>query len=135
MGTNKELIMSTPSATEPQNRNDRLESVIGRIRFLAMEWSLALGWIATLLLIWRVTLTTLAERFLPIRAVRLAVIFGILFLTIGSVSAMALSGYWLRRNSYKESAFKRWVRGIIWLGSIALLGRGIVWLLVEGYIF
>ncbi|MEY3989924.1 MAG: hypothetical protein RI985_1005 [Chloroflexota bacterium] len=127
--------MSTPSATEPQNRNDRLESVISRIRFLAMEWSLALGWIATLLLIWRVTLTTLAERFLPIRAVRLAVIFGILFLTIGSVSAMALSGYWLRRNSYKESAFKRWVRGIIWLGSIALLGRGIVWLLVEGYIF
>lgn len=127
--------MSTPSATEPQNRNDRLESIGTRIRFLAMEWSLALGWIATLLLIWRVTLTTVAERFLPIRAVRLAVIFGILFLTIGSVSAMALSGYWLRRNSYKESALKRWLRGMMWLIGAAVVGRGIVWLLVEGYIF
>lgn len=127
--------MSTPSATESQNRNDRLESISSRIRFLAMEWSLALGWIATLLLIWRVTLTTLAERFLPIRAVRLAVIFGILFLTIGSVSAMALSGYWLRRNAYKETALKRWVRGIAWLAGAAIIGRTIVWLLVEGYIF
>lgn len=127
--------MSTPSATEPQNRNDRLESISTRVRFLAMEWSLALGWIASLLLIWRVTLTTVAERFLPIRAVRLAVIFGILFLTIGSVSAMALSGYWLRRNAYKETAFKRWIRGFAWLIGIAVLGRAIVWLLVEGYIF
>jgi hypothetical protein len=127
--------MDIPTATDPQNRNDRLESIVARIRFLAMEWSLALGWIATLLLIWRVTLTTLAERFLPIRAVRLAVIFGILFLTIGSVSAMAISGYWLRSNSYKESAFKRWARGMAWLGGAVLLGRGIVWLLVEGYIF
>lgn len=127
--------MSTPSATEPQNRNDRLESISARVRFLAMEWSLALGWIASLLLIWRVTLTTIAERFLPIRAVRLAVIFGILFLTIGSVSAMALSGYWLRRNAYKETAFKRWIRGLVWLIGIAALGRAIVWLLVEGYIF
>lgn len=126
--------MSTPSVTEPQNRNDRLESISARIRFLAMEWSLALGWIASMLLIWRVTLTTVAERFLPIRAVRLAVIFGILFLTIGSVSAMALSGYWLRRNAYKESAFKRWIRGMAWLIGIAALGRAIVWLLVEGHI-
>jgi len=126
--------MSSPSAAEPRNRNDRLESISTRIKFLAMEWSLALGWIATLLLIWRVTLTTLAERFLPIRAVRLAVIFGILFLTIGSVSAMALSGYWLRRNAYKESTLKRWVRGVAWLAGAAIVGRGIVWLLVEGYI-
>ncbi len=125
--------MATPTATEPQNRNDRVETIQMRLRFLAMEWSLALGWIATLLLIWRVTLITLAERFLPLRAVRLAVIFGILILTIGSVSAMALSGYWLRRNAYREHTFTRWVRGIMWLGAAALIGRGIVWALVEGF--
>lgn len=124
--------MATPTATEPQNRNDRLESISARIRFLAMEWSLALGWIATLLLIWRVTLITLAERFLPLRAVRLAIIFGVLFLTVGSVAAMALSGYWIRRNAYRESAFKRWARGMLWLGIFASAGRLIVWVLVEG---
>lgn len=127
--------MSTPQITEPQNRNDRLESISARIRFLTMEWSLALGWIVSLLLIWRVTLTTLIERFLPIRTHRLAIIFVILVLALGSVSAMALSGYWLRRNAYRESAFKRWIRGTAWLIGIAAVGRGIVWLMVEGYIF
>lgn len=125
--------MSTPTASEPQNRNDRLESISARVRFLVMEWSLALGWIASLLLIWRVTFITLAERFLPIRAVRLAVIFAVLFLTIGSVGAMALSGYWLRSNAYRETAFKRWIRGIIWLVAFMLLGRGIVWALVTWF--
>lgn len=127
--------MSTPQTTEPQNRNDRLESISARIRFLAMEWSLALGWIVSLLLIWRVTLTTLIERFLPIRTHRLAIIFVILVLALGSVSAMALSGYWLRRNAYRESAFIRWIRGTAWLIGIAVVGRGIVWLMVEGYMF
>lgn len=127
--------MDIPTATDPQNRNDRLESIVARVRFLAMEWSLALGWIFTLLLIWRVTIIALTERFLPIRTHRLVEIFGILLLAIGGVSAMAISGYWLRSNSYKESAFKRWARGMAWLGGAVLLGRGIVWLLVEGYIF
>lgn len=127
--------MSISPTTEPQNRNDRLESISVRIRFLAMEWSLAIGWIISLLLIWRVTLTTLIERFLPIRTHRLAIIFVILVLALGSVSAMALSGYWLRRNAYKESAFKRWLRGTAWLIASAAISRGIVWLMVEGYIF
>ncbi|MFZ9857509.1 MAG: hypothetical protein ACO3F2_04150 [Roseiflexaceae bacterium] len=127
--------MATPPVTEPQNRNDRLETISTRVRFLAMEWSLSLGWIISFLLIWRVTFTTLIERFLPIRAHRLAIIFVILVLAIGSVSAMAISGYWLRRNAYKESAFARWVRGIMWLIGSAAIARGIVWLMVEGYIF
>lgn len=122
-------------STQPQNRNDRLESIGARLRFLIMEWSLALGWIVSLLLIWRVTLTTVIERFLPIRTHRLAIIFVILILAIGSVSAMAISGYWLRRNSYRESAFTRWLRGMAWLISGAAIGRGIVWLMLEGHIF
>lgn len=127
--------MSTPPVTEPQNRNDRIESISARVRFLAMEWSLALGWIISLLLIWRVTLTTLIERFLPIRTHRLAIIFVILVLALGSVSAMAISGYWLRRNAYKERAVTRWIRGITWLIGSAAVARGIVWLMVEGYVF
>jgi hypothetical protein len=122
-------------STQPQNRNDRLESIGARLRFLVMEWSLALGWIVSLLLIWRVTLTTLIERFLPIRTHRLAIIFVILFLAIGSVSAMAISGYWLHRNSYREGAFTRWIRGMAWLISGAVIGRGIVWLMLEGHLF
>ncbi|MFN5060363.1 MAG: hypothetical protein ACK5GU_10635 [Chloroflexota bacterium] len=122
-------------STQSQNRNDRLESISARLRFLVMEWSLVIGWILSLLLIWRVTLTTVIERFLPIRTHRLAIIFVVLVLALGSVSAMALSGYWLRRNAYRESAFVRWVRGMAWLICGGAIGRGLVWLMVEGYIF
>lgn len=126
--------MTTPSTTEQTNRNDRLESYGNRLKFIAMEWTLIIGWLVTLLVIWRVTFMTLAERFLPIPAVRLAVIFGILFLTIGCVAALAITGFWLRMNPYTETTIKRWLKALLWLGGAAAVGRIIVWLLVEGVV-
>ncbi len=126
--------MTTPTVTDQTNRNDRLESYGNRLKFIAMEWSLIIGWLMTLLVIWRVTFMTLAERFLPLSAVRLAVIFGVLFLTIGCVAALAITGFWLRMHPYTETTRKRWLKGIVWLGSAAAIGRLLVWLLVEGVV-
>lgn len=126
------MCMETYSYVDDQDESSQLESVSDRIRFIALEWTLVIGWILSLLLIWRVTFVTLVERYLPIRSIRFGIIIAALGLMIACVYALTMTGHWLRKRPATISLWQRWATNLAYLGAFTALGRIIVWYFIEG---
>lgn len=104
------------------------ETVPQRLFFLTLEWSLAILWILTLMLIWREAIFYLLYvQFTLGRAARAIYIFSVLGLSVASVVAMALSGYWLNRRPRGQALIHRWLRGLGWVVVAAVVGYLIVY--------
>lgn len=124
--------METYSYVDDQDESSEVESVSDRVTFLALEWTLILGWILSLLLIWRITLMTLIERYMPVRSIRLWIIIAALGLMIACVYALTMTGRWLRKRPATVSLWQRWATNLAYLAGFTALGRGIVWYFIEG---
>ncbi len=104
------------------------ETVPQRVFFLVLEWSLAILWIVTLMLIWREAIFYLLYvQFTLGRAARAIYIFSVLGLSVFSVMAMALSGYWLNRRPRGQALTKRWLLGLGWVVLAAVVGYLVVY--------
>ncbi len=124
--------METYSYVDDQDASTEIESVSERLTFLALEWSLILGWILSLLLIWRITFVTLVERFLPVRSIRLGIIVAAIGLMIACVYALTMTGRWLRKRPAFMSLWQRWATNLLLLGAFTVFGRIVVWYFIEG---
>lgn len=124
--------METYSYIDDQDDSSEIESVSDRIVFLTLEWTLILGWIVSLLLIWRVTFVTLIERFMPVQSIRLWVIVAALCLMMACVYALTMTGRWLRKRPAHVSLWQRWSTNLVYLAGVTALGRAIVWYFIEG---
>ncbi|MFZ9857510.1 MAG: hypothetical protein ACO3F2_04155 [Roseiflexaceae bacterium] len=124
--------METYSYVDDQDASTEIESVSQRLTFLALEWSLIIGWILSLLLIWRITFVTLVERFLPVRSIRLGIILAAIGLMIACVYALTMTGRWLRKRPALMSLMQRWATNLLMLGVFTAFGRIIVWYFIEG---
>lgn len=124
--------METYSYIDDQDESTEIESVSTRITFLTLEWTLILGWIVSLLLIWRVTLVSIIERYMPVRSIRLWVIVAALGLMIACVYALTMTGRWLRKRPVSVSLWRRWTTNLAFLAGFSALGRIIVWYFIEG---
>lgn len=124
--------METYSYVDDQDASTEVESVRERLTFLVLEWLLILGWIASLLLIWRITFVTLIERYIPVNAIRLGIILAALGLMIACVYALTMTGRWLRKRSADTSLWRRWSINLLILGMFTAFGRIIVWYFIDG---
>ena len=124
--------METYSYVDDQDASTEIESVRERLTFLALEWSLILGWIASLLLIWRVTFVTLIDLYFPVRSIRLGIIVAAMGLMIACVYALTMIGRWLRKRPAHLSLWRRWAINLVALGAFTAIGRIVVWYLIEG---
>jgi hypothetical protein len=124
--------METYSYVDDQDNSSEIESVSARLTFLTLEWSLIIGWILSLLLIWRVTFIAVIEYYLPVRSMRLSIIVAALSLMIACVYALTMTGRWLRQRPATISLMRRWLINLLYLGSFTALGRIIVWYFVDG---
>lgn len=119
--------METYSYIDDQDDSATIESVRDRLQFLTAEWSLILGWICTYLLIWRVTVVAVIERYLPLHTMRFAIIGAVLLLMTASVCALTMTGRWLRKRPQSHSLWQRWRYNGITMCAVAALGRLIIW--------
>ena len=124
--------METYSYIDDQDDSTQIESVSDRLTFLALEWSLIVGWIIALLLIWRVTFVAIIERYLPVRSIRFGIIVAALGLMMASVYALTMTGRWLRKRPATMSLLRRWGLNLAYLLIFATAGRLVVWFFVEG---
>lgn len=124
--------METYSYVDDQDTSTEIESVRERLAFLALEWSLILGWIVSLLLIWRVTFVTLIDLYLPVRSIRLGIIVAAMGLMMASVYALTMTGRWLRKRPKHISLWRRWASNFLVLAAFTALGRAIVWYVIDG---
>lgn len=124
--------METYSYVDDQDESSEIESVSERLTFLVLEWTLILGWIVSLLIIWRVTFVTLIERYMPVRSIRFWVIVAALGLMIACVYALTMTGRWLRKRPATASLLHRWFSNLAYLAGFTALGRMIVWYFIEG---
>lgn len=124
--------METYSYVDDQDEHTEIESIHDRIMFLLYEWTLILSWIATLLLVWRVTFVALIEHFLPIHTIRLAIIVVALGLMIASAYALTMTGRWLRKRPRTQPLMHRWAQNLGTVALFTILGRIIVWFFVDG---
>lgn len=126
---------------------DRMESFRERVVFLSFEWTLVLGWLATILLIWRqavfyllITLFDLGD------AYDLVFTLVIFLLMIAAGVAVTATGFWLKRRPKTTSILQRtavaaivrlggtppsdlvqrWGLGWAWIGLFALVGYLII---------
>ena len=123
--------METYSYVDDHDDSSEIESVADRLTFIALEWALIIGWIISLLLIWRVTFVALIERFLPIQSIRLGIIVSALGLMMSCVYALTMTGRWLRKRPAEMSLFRRWSINALYLFVFSALGRIVVWFFVE----
>lgn len=119
--------METYSYVDDQDSSTEIETVSERLFFLTLEWTLILGWIASMLLVWRVTFVALVERFLPLQSIRLGIIIAAWIVMLGSVYALTMTGRWLRKRPVNVSLVRRWATNAVLLISVTALGRLIVW--------
>lgn len=124
--------METYSYIDDQDESTEIESVSTRVTFLTLEWTLILGWIVSLLLIWRVTFVSFIERYMPVRSIRLWVIVAALGLMVACVYALTMTGRWLRKRPTTVSLWERWATNLAFLAGFSALGRIIVWYFIEG---
>ncbi len=118
-----------------------------RMVFLAMEWSLILGWLVTILLIWRQT-TLYLLIFLFDLGDAYDIVFTVLIFVLMMMAGLAITatGFWLKRrqktisilqrgplwvvskigNPQLSPLVRRWGLGWAWIGITALLGYLII---------
>ncbi|MFN5060364.1 MAG: hypothetical protein ACK5GU_10640 [Chloroflexota bacterium] len=124
--------METYSYVDDQDASTEIESVSERITFLIIEWVLILGWILTLLLVWRITFVTLIDFYLPVSAIRLGIIVSAMGLMIACVYALTMTGRWLRKRPTHISLWRRSLTNLLTLVAFTVLGRIIVWYFIDG---
>lgn len=124
--------METYSYIDDQEDQSEIESIHDRIVFLLYEWTLIISWIATLLLVWRVTFVAMIEHYLPIHTIRFAIIVAALGLMIASAYALTMTGRWLRKRPRTQPLILRWAQNIGAVALFTVLGRAIVWFFVDG---
>lgn len=123
--------METYSYVDDHDDSSDIESVADRLTFIALEWTLIIGWIVSLLLIWRVTFVAVIERFLPVQSIRLGIIVAALGLMVACVYALTMTGRWLRKRPVQMSLLWRWLINALYLLIFSALGRIVVWYFVE----
>ncbi len=123
--------METYSYVDDQDERTELESISDRLTFLFYEWTLLIGWIASLLLVWRVTCTAIIERYFAVSSIRLGIIVAVMVLMIGCAYALTMTGRWLLKRPTPQSLLYRWGSGIFYLVVFTALGRMIVWWFVD----
>lgn len=105
------------------------ETVPQRLWFMALEWTLIIGWLIVLLIVWREALFYVYYvQFTLGRAARAVYVLSMLVLSIGCVGAVALSGYWLKRRPRGQALSRRWLIGIGWIALAFLLGYVVVFI-------
>jgi hypothetical protein len=111
-----------------------MESVRERMTFLGMEWSLILGWLATILLIWRQTIFYLLVVLFDLGDTY-DLVFTLLIFLLMIVAGVAVTatGFWLKRRPRAYSLTRRWAQGWAWIGMSALLGYLII--VIPGGVF
>ncbi|MFM2310227.1 MAG: hypothetical protein RLY87_2349 [Chloroflexota bacterium] len=120
-----------------------MESFRERALFLSFEWSLILGWLATILLIWRQAAFYLLLALFDLGdAYDLVYTLVIFLLMIAAGVAVTATGFWLKRRPKNTSIIQRtcmalmirmgvtpptllvqrWGLGWAWIGLFALTG-------------
>lgn len=106
-----------------------METTRERLLFLAMEWSLIAGWLATILLVWMQHMVWPLINFLE-----LGDLFDLVFVTLTFVFmilagvALTASGFWLRAKPRTQTMLRRWGIGWAWCVGTAVLGLVLVFL-------
>lgn len=103
------------------------ETVKQRITFLVCEWTLIVGWLLSLGLIWRQTLFYGIYVGIGFGWGNRAVFIAMLMVTMCvAVFALTMTGVWLQRRPRQQSLFVRWLVGVAWLLVFASAGYGII---------
>lgn len=103
------------------------ETVKQRIIFLMCEWTLIVGWLLSLGLIWRQTLFYGIYVGIGFGWGNRAIYIAMLLLTMGvAVFALTMTGVWLQRRPRTQSLLVRWLVGCAWLLCAAGSGYGII---------
>jgi hypothetical protein len=111
-----------------------MESVRERLLFLGMEWSLILGWLATILLIWRQTIFYLLVYLFDLGdTYDLVFTLMIFLLMIVAGVAVTATGFWLKRRPRSIPLVRRWAQGWAWMGLTAGLGYALI--VIPGGVF
>ena len=131
-----------------------METFRERVTFLGLEWSLILGWLATILLIWRqAALYLLIFLFDLGDAYDLVFTLVIFLLMIMAGVAVTATGFWLKQRPKRlpllqrltlqlsantgaptlSPLVQRWGMGWAWIGIFALIGYLII--VVPGGVF
>ena len=111
-----------------------MESVRERLTFLGMEWSLILGWLATILLIWRQTIFYLLVYLFDLGdTYDLVFTLMIFLLMIVAGVAVTATGFWLKLRPRSTPLARRWAQGWAWCGLAAVLGY--VLIVIPGGVF
>lgn len=124
--------METYSYVDDQDSTTEIESVPDRLTFLAIEWTLIIGWILSLLLVWRITFVTVIDLYLPLSAIRLGIIVATMGLMIASVYALTMTGRWLRKRPTRISLWRRAFTNVLILVAFTALGRSVIWYFIDG---
>ena len=103
------------------------ETIRERVIFLVFEWTLIVGWLLSLGLVWRQTL---------FYSIYVGVGFGwanraIFILTLmglmgAAVVALTMTGVWLNRRAPTQTLLLRWLIGAVWLGASTALGYAVI---------
>jgi hypothetical protein len=131
-----------------------MESFRERAGFLALEWSLVLGWLATILLIWRQSVLYLLIFLFDLGDAYDIVFTAVIFiLMILAGLAVTATGFWLKRRPHAVPLLQRggmwcaallgmrslspltqrWGLGWAWIGLFALVGYLII--VIPGGVF
>jgi hypothetical protein len=111
-----------------------METIRERLTFLGMEWSLIIGWLATILLIWRQTIFYLLVYVFDLGdTYDLVFTLMIFLLMIVAGVAVTATGFWLKRRPRSIALARRWAQGWAWCGLAAVLGYALI--VIPGGVF